>query len=165
MAAAAEILVGAAVINGIQGTIATTSAAPATHVMNTGTRTLSHDFKMEEIPAQNGATIATIVACQRRKILELEFFPSGTTRANAIAEVAELTALTAYAVITITQSGTPALASAGLQKVGGSAATYNLMSGMTTRESRDGILSVVMRLEAVQTNSSDSLIFAALAIV
>lgn len=166
MSAAAEIQAGVAYINGIQGTIVMNSGAAdsVTHVHNLGTRTWSKEFKMEEVSAQNGATIETIIASQQKKMLDLEFIPSGTTRANAIAEVAELTALTPLAVIKITQSNTPANADAGLKKVGGAAATYNLMAAMSVREIRDGILSVTMKLQA-QQQAADGEIYEALAIV
>lgn len=142
MAAAAEIQVGTGYINGIQGVITMTGAA----TFNMASRTFGSEFKMEEIPSQNGATIETIIASQQKRILDIEFAPKGASRADAIAVVATLTALTPLSVITIGQSGTPAIAAA--------AGTYNLMSGMAVRESRDGILSVTMKLQACESTTA-----------
>ena len=155
MAAANEIQAGTAYINGVRGTISMTGAA----TFNTASRTLTEDFKIDEIPSQSGAVIETMIATQRNRTIDIEFAPSGANRAAAVAVVASLTALDPLSVITIAQSGADPYQPA----VAACAGTWNLVSGMTVRETRDGILTVSMKLKAHEVaGTADT--FAALAI-
>lgn len=156
MPAAFETQAGICTLNGIRGTITMTGAA----TFNMSSRTLTENFKVDRIPSQNGAVIETLIASQRNRTIEVEFAPTGATRTAAVAVVASLTALNPLEVITIAQSGsTPYEAS-----VAACVGTWNLMEGMQIRESRDGILSVTMKLEANEVNGTADT-FAALAVV
>lgn len=152
MAAAAEIQAGTAVINGIQGTITMTGAA----TFNLASRTHTENFDVQEITAQNGAVVETMVASKRNREIDVEFFPTGANRTAVIAVIASLTALNPLDVITIGQTGTPAVAAC--------AGTWNLMPGMQVRETRDGVLSVTMKLKAHEVAATGDT-FAALAVV
>jgi hypothetical protein len=157
MAAAIETQVGVVTLNGIRGTITITGAA----TFNMSSRTVTENFKVDRIPSQNGAYIETMIASQRNRTVELEFAPTGATRAAAVAVVGTLMALNPLETITIGQSGSnpyePSIAAL-------TGSTWNLMEGMQLRESREGILSVTMKLEAQEVGATGDT-FAALATV
>jgi hypothetical protein len=136
-----EIIAGEAVINGFPGTITMTGAA----TFNAGTRSFSAEFKSEDVPSQDGGTIATRVASQQKRKIDVEFFPTGATRAAAIAVVASLEALLPLDVITIGGSGSAVAATVG---------TWNLISMPVFKESRDGILSVSLSLLAHESTTA-----------
>lgn len=156
MPAAIETQAGVVYLNGIRGTITMTGAA----TFNMSSRTLTEDFKVEEIPDQTGSVIETMIASQRKRTIDVEFAPSGATRSAAVAVVATLTALNPLEVITIAQSGSNPYE----PSVAACAGTWNLVSGMQVRESRDGILSVSMKLVAQEVKATADT-FAALAVV
>lgn len=98
MAAATEIQVGTARINGIQGTI-TVSISTTPNLTTMG---LADNFSVETIRSQNGAVIETKIAAARERVLTLELIPSSTTKAGALSDaIAIMAALTPLAVITI----------------------------------------------------------------
>src|SRR4051812_2910234 len=79
----AEFEVGAGYINGIQGAITITPAGGSDMgaTMNMSSRQMSDNFNLEEIPAQNGATIEAAIASRRYRDVDIEFAPKGATRA------------------------------------------------------------------------------------
>lgn len=159
MPVAAEIEAGTFFVNGVQGTLSLTSGAgPTTHTMNIGSRTNKRNFKLDKIPAQDGVTTETYLATMQEDEVTYEFFPSGSSRANTIAEIAELEALTPLAVITVVQAGSGTQTPAAARVAG----TYNLAEGIEFREVREGLFSCNLKLIRPQKASDGS--FAALAI-
>src|SRR6478672_11940790 len=148
MVVAAEVIVGKAVLNGIQGAITMTGAAP----FNMSDRTLTDDFKNEELPAQNGATIETVIASQRKRDYECTFVPTGAARADVIAVMASFAALKPLDVITVANSTVVAYNG-----------SYNYMGGATIKETRDGYAVCGIKLRQYETAATSGT-FAALAI-
>ncbi len=146
MAAAFETQAGVCTLNGIRGTITMTGAA----TFNMSSRTLTENFKVERIPSQNGAYTETLIASQRNRTIQVEFAPTGATRTAAVAVVTSIAALDPFSVITIGQSGsTPYEPS-----VAACAGTWNLMEGTQIKESRDGIVSISLNLEAQEVGGT-----------
>ncbi len=98
MAAAAEVQVGIARINGIQGTL---TCAVLGANFNPSSVSKSENFKVDSIVSPSGVVIETKIASQRERMVSVEFIPSGTTRADAIAVVTALNALGPLAVVTL----------------------------------------------------------------
>lgn len=135
MAAATEIQVGTARINGILGTV-TVSIATTPNLSTLG---LTDDFSVEEIRSQNGAVVETMIAAARKRTVTMELIPSGTSKANAQSDaIAIMAALTPLAVITI--GGCTVTTLNG---------TYNYIGGAEIMQKRETF--TVINVKAVQT--------------
>lgn len=138
--AAAEIQAGTARIYGIPGSI-TCSIMVAPNLSTVG---LTDNFNVESIRSQNGAVIETKIGSARERIVQLEFIPSGASRANAITEaIAIIAALTPLAVITIGGCSVTSLNT-----------TYNYESGGDIMQKRDGYVVGNVRASAVEVASA-----------
>ena len=156
MAVAAEIQSGTAYIYGIFA-VTLTCASPAVVISgNISNIRITTSFKEDEMPAQNGATIESLIASQQRRRIEFDMAPSGTSRANAIAEVDQWLSLTPNVIITLADV------------LGGTSTsfegTYNLKSGGSLTLTRDGVGVLGIQMESYAT-AADGAVFAGLATV
>lgn len=126
----AEFEVGAGYINGIQGAITITPAGGSDMgaTMNMSSRQMSDNFNLEEIPAQNGATIEAAIASRRYRDVDIEFAPKGATRALCQTFISTvLMSLEPLIVLTVASS-----------TIAAHNGTFNYIGGANIKETREG---------------------------
>ena len=150
---AAEVQSGKGQIFGIAPLTMTPSGGSAI-AGNASNMSWTPSWKEEEMAAQNGATIESQICSGNRQSLTLDFAPTSTTRALALAEAAKLVAMTPNQVVTIAAED---IATVGLN------GTYNYKGGATITRTRDGVGVCSIKLERYETTTAGT--FAALATI
>lgn len=147
---AAEIQAGTAYIYGIVALTITASASVITG--NASNVRWTDEWTDDEMSSQNGAVIETSIGSRRKRTLEFDFAPSGSSRSNAKAQADKVLALTPNQIITIAADDHSAINT-----------TYNWKSGGTYTRTRDGVAVTGLKMTTYETAGTAGS-FAALAI-
>lgn len=147
MSAATEIQIGRGNLNGMPGawTITPAGGGPTDLTFNTSDRSFTENFKMEELPAQTGSVIESVIASCRSRDVEMNFVPSASTRAGVITVINKLRAMTPLTLMTVaTITGTNGVN----QEYDG---TYNLLPGLSIKETREGKVMASFKMRQYET--------------
>jgi hypothetical protein len=169
MSAAVESQAGAAVSFGVTsesgatltwaGVTDLTMAVASGKGANISEQTVGKNFKVTELPSQNGAVIETLIASQCYRDYECTFVPKGTTRALAQAVANALMTATPLTVITVTHS--PITAIGGETPTSN---TFNYIGGAYVKETREGYCVAGIKLRSFETAAAANT-YAALSVI
>jgi hypothetical protein len=135
--AAQEVQSGRGQIYGVAPLAITPTGGSGAITGNISNMRWSTSWKEDEMASQNGATVESLIAAGMRRTLEFDFAPTSTTRVLALAECAEVLAMTPNQIVTITSEDIA---------VGGLNGTYNYKGGATITRTRDGVGVVGIKL-------------------
>lgn len=142
---AAEIQSGTAYIYGIHAVTITCASPSVVLACNISNIRVTTTFKEDEMTSQNGSVIEALIASAQRRRVEFDLAPTGTTRANAVAEVDQWLSLANSPNVIITLADVLGGTSTSLE------GTYNLKSGGSYAGTRDGVGVIGVQLESYET--------------
>jgi len=153
MAVAAETQHGTAYIFGVYATTITCAAPSVVIAGNISDIKITTEFSEIKMPSQNGSVVEGLIGYQQMRRLEFNLAPSGTNRANAVAEADQWLSLTPNVIITLAD----VLGATSTSFEG----TYNLKSGGSLSLSKEGVGIIGIQLESYAT-AADGAVFAGL---